>query len=141
MADLRFVKTKDIKKVAISANQLIFTDDGSMYFDYSSTLRLHNSGGATLVDYIPGNQYYTNDMVVYNGTMYRAISDNRDSDFVVSNWQVIANIGEGPQTIKATQVEYDNTKSGLPAKTLQAAIDELLEMIKSITVVAELDII
>lgn len=137
MADLKFVKTRDISKVKIQSNQLIFTDDGSMYFDYSDSRRLHNSGGATLSDYIPDTQYYANDMVAYNGIMYRALVNNRDNKFVVTHWQKLADIGDEPSTIKATQVEYEPGSTGLEATTLQAAIDEMMFKYNNIT--AELD--
>lgn len=129
MADLKLIKTKDINKVPHKANQLIFTDDGSMYFDYSNTIRLHNSGGAHLEDFIAGKEYLKYDMCVYRGLVYRAKVDCIDYTFVNEHWQLITLGGGGSETGEADSVNYDGSSSGLSATTVQQAIDQLAEIV------------
>lgn len=129
MADLKLIKTKDISKVPCKANQLIFVDDGSMYFDYSSTLRLHNSGGAHLENFRAGREYIKYDLCVYQGILYRAIVDCCDSTFKKSHWQMlVSGSGEGAVSGDASNIGYESDSSGLLATTVQQAIDELVEL-------------
>lgn len=126
MADLKLIKTSDISKVAIKANQLIFVDDGSMYFDFSNTLRLHNSGGAHLENFIAGKEYLKYDMCVYRGLVYRATQDCQDATFIKSHWQLLSSGGSGEGASDSSNVAYDSTETGLSATNVQQAIDELV---------------
>ena len=125
MADLKLIRTTDISKVAIKANQLIFTDDGSMYFDYSNTLRLHNAGGAHIDNFVAGREYIKNDTCVYKGLLYRALDNFIDYTFIRSHWELLVKEG-GESSDSSSDIGYDNTKSGLDADTVQAAIDEIV---------------
>lgn len=131
MADLKLIKTKDISRVPRKPNQLIFVDDGSMYFDYSSTVRLHNSGGAHLEDFKAGKEYLKYDMCVYRGLVYRALVDCIDYTFVESHWQLLTLSGGGSGSNQSTDIQYDSTASGLPATTVQQAIDQLAALVSA----------
>lgn len=128
MPDLKLIKTKDIAKVPIKSNQLIFTDDGSMYFDYNSVLRLHNSGGAQLGDFIAGKEYIKNDMCIYRGVMYRALMNILDYTFIPEHWQLLSVQGGDTSQLHGDNILYDNSETALKATTLQQAIDELLSL-------------
>lgn len=128
MSDLILTKTDDISKVPFKLNQLIFVDDGSMYFDFGPTKadRLHNSGGAKLENFIAGKEYLKNDMCVHQGLMYRALHNFTDYTWVASHWQMLStSSGEGGGPTDSSNVYYDGSESGISATTVQEAIDAL----------------
>lgn len=143
MADLKLVKTRDISKVQPKANQLIMVVDGEngfdIYFDYSNTLRLHNSEGARLGNFVAGKSYIKNDICVYNSMIYRAVVDLKDVTFVNSHWQLLSGSSGGASGSNSSyDISYDGSYSGLEAITLQEAIDKLVlmhnEAIEEITI-------
>lgn len=131
MPDLKIVKTTDVNKVPIVANQLIFEDDGSFYFDYSSTLRLRNSGsGAQLHDFVSGRAYEKDDMILHEGRIYRCLITATLTEFRACDWEFICTCGE-KWPVTAQEVTYDDSVTELDASTVQQAIQSISSLIHS----------
>lgn len=134
MPDMRLIKTKDIRNVPIKANQLIFSTDGSMWFDYDDKTRLCNAGeGSQLVDYKNDILYRKDSMVFYNNFIYRALVTCKDSSWVPSHWEALASVDPEALKVVADQVEFvPSEDSGLESTSVASAIDELADKIKAI---------
>ncbi|MBC3540670.1 hypothetical protein ACFSC6_12330 [Rufibacter sediminis] len=68
------------------------------------------------------NAYLTNNIVSHNGVVYIALADNTGSEPPGADWKDIT-------SSDALSVLYDNNSSGLAAGTVQAALDEIVELI------------
>ena len=131
---MRLIKTKDIRNVPIKANQLIFSTDGSMWFDYDDKTRLCNAGeGSQLVDYKNDVLYRKDSMVFYNNFIYRALVTCKDNTWVPSHWEALASVNPEALKVVADQVEFTPTgDSGLESTSVASALEELADKIKAI---------
>lgn len=135
MADVRILKTDNINKVPIKANQLIFCKNSSFYFDYDDHTRLRNVGvGTQLADFKPNTVYDKDDIVIYDGFIYRCKEPFTSLlCFDMKNWEKIGFGLDTPTEIgPAALISYDNTSSELTAADVQAAIDEIWFSILSV---------
>lgn len=134
MADIQILKTNDIDKVPIKANQLIFCKDSSFYFDYDNHTRLRNVGvGTQLANFKPGTLYDKNDIIVVDGYIFRANERFTSSCYFEADKWTKVGVGDGEvNNGTAVLVAFNNENTELTATNVQSAIDELYKLIADI---------
>ena len=141
MSDIKIVKTNNIEKVKQEKNQLIFCKDGSIYFDYSDTLRLRNVGeGAQIREFVSGGMYANGDIVhkdgkvyYFNGNILGSLNPIVVKEFKPCDWVYMCETSAAKPT-SAADVTYDpiETEEIVEAKNVQLAIEQIVSLLKNL---------